>query len=558
MSASTAAEALRRPTERAVTAAPVVAAILLIGLVQQIHFGAFGDVSWMLTIGEAWLDGKTPYIDFIETNPPASILIYWPPVALARALALKPEIVVVAYGWAVTATTLAASSAVLARVERSARPGAITLAFALVAFLILPGRTFDERDFFAALFGLPFLAVCVARASRASVGLARAALAGLGVGAMLAIKPPYALVVLALAPYLLRRAGWRRFASAPELYLGGATLVAYGALIGFAFPQYLSDVWPDVATAYLPVRESLAALAGNAGVVIVAALALVILALAGRRAADPRIAVPLLASLGALAAYFVQGKGWLYHLQPALAFASLALGAALETREREHRALVAAVAIAVATLAVSMAFDLPPLALAAALVVAARSLLSGADAARSVERFLILAGGGLVGAACGYYSAAFPAPTAEFARALQSLGPHPRIAAIAEGLGVGFPLTRNVDGVWVQRTQGLLLTAGARRLIDEHPRDAELAARLAPIVARERDRLAEDIARNRPDAILVSRYGARFHAWALNDPALAEARRGYRLIAENAGEDWPVDLYAREDRVGLRGAASAD
>jgi hypothetical protein len=124
--------------------------------------------------------------------------------------------------------------------------------------------------------------------------------------------------------------------------------------------------------------------------------------------------------------------------------------------------------------------------------------------------------------------------------------------AIAEGLGVGFPLVRQVDGVWVQRTQGMLLTLGARQLIDESPGDSALAARLAPIVARDRDIVVEDIRRNRPDGILVNRVNPRFHRWAMGDPPLAAALADYAFAAADRVANWPVDLYVRKDEIGLR------
>jgi hypothetical protein len=103
------------------------------------------------------------------------------------------------------------------------------------------------------------------------------------------------------------------------------------------------------------------------------------------------------------------------------------------------------------------------------------------------------------------------------------------------------------------RSQGMLMTAGARRLIDLHPDDEDLKARLAPIIARERDGVAEDIEANAPEILLVSRHGPRFHAWAMNDPKLNAARAPYRFVTSNANPDWPVDLYVREDLLGLRG-----
>ncbi len=102
------------------------------------------------------------------------------------------------------------------------------------------------------------------------------------------------------------------------------------------------------------------------------------------------------------------------------------------------------------------------------------------------------------------------------------------------------------------RVQGMLMTAGARRMIDEHPLDEALKARLTPIIERERDWVAEDIEREKPDILLVSRHGPRFHAWAMSDPLLSAARAPYRFVMSNPDPQWPVDLYVR-DALPLRG-----
>src|SRR5271157_3589705 len=51
------------------------------------------DVSWLLTVAERLLDGQRLYVDVIESNPPASVFLYVPPVAIARLLGLRPEAV---------------------------------------------------------------------------------------------------------------------------------------------------------------------------------------------------------------------------------------------------------------------------------------------------------------------------------------------------------------------------------------------------------------------------------------------------------------------------------
>jgi hypothetical protein len=542
----------------------IVAAILLVAIAAQWRFGAVADVSWMITIGEKWLDGQTPYVDFIETNPPASLLLYLPAVALARLIGAKPEFVVAAYGFAAVGAALAASAAILRRAGLLGDAGPVQLGLALVALTILPGRTFDERDFFVTLSSLPYLALCAARAARAPSDRRMALIAGLCLGAMVAIKPPYALIGVAAASYVAWRAGLAMLLGAIEYYVAAALLLAYAALTIGRFPAYGADVLPAVVAAYLPVREPMFGLLANAGVVVWAALAALTAAIAGRRLGEPLVATPALGALGALAAFFVQGKGWLYQGYPALALLVVALGAALETRPRAPRRLAAAAGAAGATAAGALLFGLPPIECAVAATLAvhlarvAAAPRSPASPRNGAAPLAETAAAALIAAACVLYAAAPPRPDAAFARAVAALAPHPRLASIAEGLDIGFPFVREVGGVWVQRAQGLLMTAGARRLIDENPGDRALAERLAPIIGRDRDMLAEDIRRNRPDGILVSNVGPRFHQWAMSDPKLEAALADYRFQTASGAKDWPIDLYVRDDAVGLRPTLGED
>src|SRR5262249_15849658 len=49
------------------------------------------DVSWCLTLAEKILDGQRLYVDVLELNPPGGLLLYLPPVMVARLLGLQPE-----------------------------------------------------------------------------------------------------------------------------------------------------------------------------------------------------------------------------------------------------------------------------------------------------------------------------------------------------------------------------------------------------------------------------------------------------------------------------------
>lgn len=543
----------------------LIAAALAIeaaAVIAQAYYGAIGDVSWMITICEKWLDGGTAYVDFIETNPPAAIWLYIPPVAFARLIGARPEMIVAAYGFAAVAGSLAACAAILRRGGLLDRLGPATALLGLVALTILPGRTFGERDFFIALLALPSLALAAVRAERGAVDWRLALLAGLCAGAMVAIKPPYALIVFGAVAVVAARAGMMAVLASLEHCVAATLFAAYVALIVWRFPAYGGHILPIVVAAYLPVRESLAQLLANAAVVVWVGIVGLLALVARDGARVPLVAAPLAGSLGALAAFFIQGKGWLYQTYPALALLLLAVGVAWDASERRGRGFVPAIA---ATVVAAALLGVPPIDAAALVSLAAASagLLGARSRALESRARLVRIGhtatAALVAAACVFYSLPPSGPDADFVRAVADLGPHPRLAAIGEGLGIGFPLVREVDGVWVQRSQGLLMTAGARRLIDQHPADQALAARLAPIIAWDRDLAAEDIRRERPDAVLVSDLGPRFHQWAMTDPALRAALAPYRFVMASRAKDWPVDLYVRQDLVGLRPSlASSD
>ena len=61
------------------------------GDLQQSLIGLDTDVSWLITVGEKMLDGQRLYIDIFEVNPPASVWIYFPGIAVARAIGVTPN-----------------------------------------------------------------------------------------------------------------------------------------------------------------------------------------------------------------------------------------------------------------------------------------------------------------------------------------------------------------------------------------------------------------------------------------------------------------------------------
>ena len=526
------------------TLAVAVAAILL-----QWRFGLLGDVSWLITVDEKWLDGATPYRDIIEINPPASLMLYWPAVALARALGARPEFIVAAFGFLSIGLSLALAAMILDRADLLRRLGPLAAPIALIAFAIMPGQSFDERDHLAALYGLPFLAVAAARAARAPVDARLALVAGLGAGLMAIIKPPYALVAIALLPYLVRRAGALALLKGLEFYTAAALGLAYVALVPLAFPAYVTDILPLGLAVYAPIREPLAALVAAPGPLCVFVFGAALMRLRRDDLGEPLVAIPALAALGAFAAYLVQGKGWLYQAYPAIALMALAAGLALALKPQTPLRIAAGALAGLAAGLALVALERWPLPLAFVAAGAASVFVWRREGGQAPLAEMGVAA--TLGAACGLF-ALNGIETPVIARALAGLGPHPTVAAISESLAFGHPMVRRLGGVWVQSVPSLWITAAARRRIDEHPGDAALAAEMQTYIDADRDRLVADIRRARPDALLVGRLDTRFHQWAWSDPKITAARADYRLYAVETDSDFPAELYVRSDLVGLR------
>jgi hypothetical protein len=270
---------------------------------------------------------------------------------------------------------------------------------------------------------------------------------------------------------------------------------------------------------------------------------------AGDRIRSPGFVIAALAAAGAGVAYFVQGKGWVYHAAPAMMFATLAGPFALgELDARAWPPL--ALAAAAAAIAASLLHNLGGgWAIGAAAGLACQAALARA-AVFSLDRLAPFAFAAAVGAALGLCTIERPL-TPALEATLAGFGPNLTLATISEDEGLAFPLVRRLHDRWTMRANGLAITAGVRRLISEHPDDAALAARIAPYAERERVVLLEDLARQKPDALLVGPLDTRLHADLFADPALEALMADYVRAGVEQNPDMSAELWLRRD-----GAAS--
>jgi hypothetical protein len=278
----------------------------------------------------------------------------------------------------------------------------------------------------------------------------------------------------------------------------------YWAAVAVWLPAFFERAAPIVQDIYLPVRRPLAAVFRDPSLANWLALGLLLAFSAGKRLGEPLIAVPALASLGAIAAYLIQDKLWPYQACPALAFATLALGPiVLERLMAPRRGEKTAAAIA-ASAAMALAF-------------AGFWLTSKADGP-------------------------------ELEQAVASVAAHPKLLVIGSDVSIGHPLTRDVGGVWVSSSSGRWITDMASHALDQSPIDDEARARYEADLRFDRERLVADILGKKPDVILVA--GSKWFDWSQKHADVAAALAAYRWRATAD----KVMVYVRNDS-GAAGSA---
>jgi hypothetical protein len=475
--------------ERAIPLAAFVGA-LVVPLMRPTNL----DVSWLLTVNERILAGATPYHDVIELNPPASILLYRIPVLVAKLLPLPSQWILIVLFALLVGGILAYATSILTRYQLNAGTNhSVFLVVAALVFAVLPVDEMAQREHFATLFMFPYAIVAIARASGKKIGWADGLVSGIMLGLSIAIKPHFVLCALLVAGFEFARSREIRGIFRIEHWSAGAIVLAYFVSSLVFFPKFFSDILPMVTDLYLPLRIRLPELIRRAVTPILIPLCICWL-FHGRRQ-NSGIIVFLLVGAGFLVAFLIQGKGWNYHLYPAIAFFLMAAGWALQGAEREEGRFPRKLGFAL---------------MAAALILPAprffRPDVSHPGLEATIER----------------------------------LAPHPRILTIGFLQNLGHPLTRDVGGVWVGRTWGEWATGGALAMMDRAGDDQAKRAKALAYFEGDRQMLTEDIETQHPDVILLEETaGFDFQQWIAQSPRLQAAMAQYRRAETVDG----VEIY---------------
>ena len=486
--------------------AVAIVAISAIGFSLQWYVPQVTDVSWLFLIVERIFSGERLYVDILETNPPMSVLLYMPTVKLARWLGLTPEFLQIWLTMLLAAVAVWWSSGILwasGQIVHLARYRVLALA----ATVVLPLGCYSEREHFALLVTLPALAILVARLQGGEVRWQAAVLAGLGEGLAVTIKPQMALPILLAVGYGVIWSRSLRLMVRPEHCVGLVVVAAYLVVVVKLFPDYFAIMLPILMETYRAVRYSLLDMLIGDGSLAVIAMVISLWLLVGQRLREPRLAVPVLASIGYWGSYLEQSKGWAYHLYPAVGLLSLTLA---------NEAIALAYAATTETLR-------GRLHLTGTIAVILGMVVGSVPVGEWLE---------------GRQWDSFPLATE-----IRRLSPNPTISIVSDDLGLTNPLIRMVNGRFVGRLASQWITNYARYRIQHEDLSPEGVERMKAWIDYDREVLAEDVRKGRPEFIVIDRGGFDWLDWARQSPELAALIADYR----QAGRASDIYLLARAD-----------
>ena len=504
MTDSTVDQLARAPDFPRVLASDVFwVAVIAAATIAFYNLGPLGpDVSWLITVSERILAGQTLYVDILEPNPPMAGYLYMIPAWLAQTLGVSAEPLVILYTTAFGLATTGVSAWLVRRAGLLPRSELLwPISFLLVGAAW--GEDFAQREHFATMAALPLLVAVALRAQGRKPATWHWILAGLCGGLMLAIKPHFALpIALPVLYAATRQRSLRPLFGAPELWLAGSILLAFTAMIWFAFPGFFSNIMPVATTAYVPDRRDPLLLLSLP--VVLFFLVLTVFGLVAYRqkiAGEPLLGALFFCAIGFFVAYFAQSRGYLYQILPAIALMSVFVLMSFAQNVDEARKHIGAALAAMAALAIG---SVPML--------------------YEIHQWRV---------------------RQPLYAAVEPYGPGLKIVSILPDLTAGSPLHRVVDGTLVNSPPGLLMSMSAIRLQQERAPTGAWAEALLAVEQGERTRLREDMLQQPPDIIVTAASHFDWFTWAKEDSQVAELVREFEEFAVVPFDGYDIRLLKR-------------
>jgi len=286
------------------------------------------DVTLYLYMGREVLDGKVPYVDFIELNPPLIIYLNTIPALVEKITPLSVVPAALLLGWLLTVWSTLHSRHLLSMHFKHTNPQlatAIPLTVALYSFYLFAKADFGQREHLFVLLFFPGFFARWLRYEGHNLGRWQAILLGITAAIGVLLKPYF--ILIAVLPELYWLVEKRNLSNLkkPEVVAFGVIAAAYALhflLIPAAMREaFFSGIVPLMLKGYDVYNAPLADLIRQPTTILVATLGLAGL-MPWHKPADSALSLLRalsIVTLAALSTYLWQHKGWLYHFIPVYA-----------------------------------------------------------------------------------------------------------------------------------------------------------------------------------------------------------------------------------------------
>jgi hypothetical protein len=287
------------------------------------------DSAYCLVAGRRLLEGDQLYVDMMETNPP---MIFWMMAVLAfvgRYLAISDARLIGSFVAVLLFVSAVSGLKVLALAPRASR---LTRFVVMGGFLISVALPFiawvGQREQIAAVLLFPY-ALLATRAVRGLESSGKFSIwCGILAGVGLAIKPYFLAAWVAIELVVLITTRRVPRSNRPDFWCVVLVQCGFAATVFTMTPEYVTRIVPLAQALYWEYQSG--------GALMLYAERLWMLVLIGCAALAvpwwlktkdnlPDVQIFGAATLGWLVAYVAQGKGWYYHLLPAIVFGTVAL-----------------------------------------------------------------------------------------------------------------------------------------------------------------------------------------------------------------------------------------
>ncbi|MDB5695575.1 MAG: hypothetical protein JWN21_1118 [Sphingomonas bacterium] len=288
------------------------------------------DVLGQLWIADRLRGGARLYLDISEVNPPLWFWMAVPLQAMADGIHAHPDRVLAVSIGAAALLSLLTTDRLLR--ERTPAARVMFLAYAAAILLIMPLRDLGQREQWALITTLPYVALIARRRDGRQVPHWLALLIGVQAAVGFALKHYFigAPILLEIWLLLRLRRDWRPIRS--ETVALAACAIAYAAAIMVWTPAFLAISVPETALAYsaasVPEWRYMLRPAQPIWALIIAGIVMRRQATRQSLPALPALSIALLvAAAGFGIAWLLQLKGWPYHSIPVTGLLALALAA---------------------------------------------------------------------------------------------------------------------------------------------------------------------------------------------------------------------------------------